>query len=79
MSAVESLLLIPVPMSRTTAIFIEWSPCCAPLQVILLYLNNRQKLAIPLDLKVSIDADCMEDLEWAFVVKEVSEELGMGK
>ncbi|KGO46971.1 Actin-binding, cofilin/tropomyosin type [Penicillium expansum] len=41
--------------------------------------GKQQKLAIPLDLKVSIDADCMEDLEWAFVVKEVSEELGMGK
>ncbi|KAK4860726.1 hypothetical protein LT330_004457 [Penicillium expansum] len=41
--------------------------------------GKQQKLAIPLDLKVSIDADCMEDLEWAFVVKEVSEELAMGK
>ncbi|KGO72164.1 Actin-binding, cofilin/tropomyosin type [Penicillium italicum] len=63
---------------QTTAVFIDWNPCCAPLQMCLLYLNNRQKLTIPFDLKVSIEADCMEDLEWAIVVKEVSEELGMG-
>lgn len=52
------------------------------LQMILLYLNNRQQLTIPFDLKISIDADCVMDLEWAVVVEQVSEdvrELGMGK
>lgn len=50
--------------------------------MILLYLTNRQQLTIPFDLKVSIDADCVMDLEWPVVVEQVREdvsELGMGK
>ncbi|KAF4763640.1 hypothetical protein HAV15_001313 [Penicillium sp. str.  len=67
---------------QTTTVLIEWSPSCAPLKMILLYLTNRQQLTIPFDLKVSIDADCVMDLEWAVVVEQVREdvsELGMGK
>ena len=50
--------------------------------MILLYLSNRQQLTIPLDLKISIDADNVFDLEWGVVVEQVREivsELGMGK
>ncbi|CAI7576239.1 unnamed protein product [Penicillium crustosum] len=67
---------------QTTTVLIEWSPSCAPLKMILLYLNNRQQLTTPFDLKVSIDADCVMDLEWAVVVEQVREdvsELGTGK
>lgn len=52
------------------------------LQKILLYLNNRQQLTSPFDLKVSIEADCIMDLEWAAVMEQVREdvsELSMGK
>lgn len=39
-------------------------------------------MTTPFDLKVSIDADCVMDLEWAVVVEQVREdvsELGTGK
>ena len=39
-------------------------------------------MTIPFDLKVSIDADCVMDLEWPVVVEQVREdvsELGRGK
>ncbi|KAJ5955840.1 hypothetical protein N7501_010119 [Penicillium viridicatum] len=44
--------------------------------------GKQQQLTIPLDLKISIDADNVFDLEWAVVVEQVREivsELGMGK
>ncbi|KAJ5405433.1 hypothetical protein N7465_006717 [Penicillium sp. CMV-2018d] len=44
--------------------------------------GKQQQLTIPLDLKISIDADNVIDLEWAVVVEQVREivsELGMGK
>ncbi|EKV12484.1 hypothetical protein PDIG_44080 [Penicillium digitatum PHI26] len=40
--------------------------------------QHGQNLTKIFDLKASIDADCMEDLEWAIVMKEVIEELGIG-
>jgi hypothetical protein len=47
--------------------------------MISLYLNNREKLTIPFDLKISIDADCLMDLERAIVVEQVSEDVrGLG-
>ncbi|KAJ5939921.1 hypothetical protein N7516_000089 [Penicillium verrucosum] len=67
---------------QTMTVFIEWSPSCVPLKKILLYLNNRQQLTSPFDLKVSIEADCIMDLEWAAVMEQVREdvsELSMGK
>ncbi|KAJ5603658.1 hypothetical protein N7537_006614 [Penicillium hordei] len=64
---------------QTTTVFIDWSPSCVPLKMISLYLNNREKLTIPFDLKISIDADCLMDLERAIVVEQVSEDVrGLG-
>ncbi|QQK42663.1 Actin-binding, cofilin/tropomyosin type [Penicillium digitatum] len=63
---------------QTNTIFVYWTPCCAPIQMCLLYHRSGQNLTKIFDLKASIDADCMEDLEWAIVMKEVIEELGIG-
>ncbi|CAI7605580.1 unnamed protein product [Penicillium viridicatum] len=44
--------------------------------------GKQQQLTIPLDLKISIDADNVFDLEWGVVVEQVREivsEQGMGK
>lgn len=79
--------VLPARLSRWFCLLnpcAHWRGCkvLTVLQMILLYLSNRQQLTIPLDLKISIDADNVFDLEWGVVVEQVREivsELGMGK
>ncbi|PYI01185.1 cofilin, actophorin [Aspergillus sclerotiicarbonarius CBS 121057] len=57
---------------RTTTVFISWMPDATPTRLRMLYASTKEQLRKALDVKVSIHADDLYDIEWTTVLSEAS-------
>ncbi|RAL02338.1 actin-binding ADF family protein [Aspergillus ibericus CBS 121593] len=57
---------------RTTTVFISWMPDATPTRLRMLYASTKEQLRKALDVKVSIHADDLHDIEWKTVLSEAS-------
>ncbi|PWY83840.1 cofilin, actophorin [Aspergillus sclerotioniger CBS 115572] len=57
---------------RTTTVFISWMPDATPTRLRMLYASTKEQLRKALDVKVSIHADDLHDIEWKTVLRGAS-------
>ncbi|KAL4887666.1 cofilin, actophorin [Aspergillus karnatakaensis] len=57
---------------RKQTVFISWMPDTTPTRLRMLYASTKEQLRRALDVKVSIHADDVSDIEWKVVLKEAS-------
>ncbi|OOF98731.1 hypothetical protein ASPCADRAFT_2164 [Aspergillus carbonarius ITEM 5010] len=57
---------------RKTTVFISWMPDATPTRLRMLYASTKEQLRKTLDVKVSIHADDLHDIEWKTVLSEAS-------
>ncbi|GAA87771.1 cofilin, actophorin [Aspergillus luchuensis IFO 4308] len=57
---------------RATTVFISWMPDVTPTRIRMLYASTKEQLRRALDVKVSIHADDLHDIEWKTILREAS-------
>ncbi|PYH87093.1 cofilin, actophorin [Aspergillus uvarum CBS 121591] len=57
---------------RATTVFISWMPDATPMRRRMLYASSKEQLRRALDVKISIHADNVHDIEWRTVLREAS-------
>ncbi|GLA12841.1 hypothetical protein AnigIFM62618_009356 [Aspergillus niger] len=57
---------------RATIVFISWMPDVTSTRIRMLYASTKEQLRKALDVKVSIHADDVHDIEWKTVLREAS-------
>ncbi|GAQ45604.1 actin-binding ADF family protein [Aspergillus tubingensis] len=57
---------------RATIVFISWMPGVTSTRIRMLYASTKEQLRKALDVKVSIHADDLHDIEWKTILSEAS-------